>query len=245
MSGVRVSYSPLTILFSSAVERLTVNQLVPGSIPGRGVMKKIQIFPTPLHFFNISGTKEFLECKTDLESIASQWDKEARRYDVAVTTDDNLHEREPFTGLSKIILSKSKEVFDDLGLIRESEKVVCMWSNISIEANKHQMHLHANSYYSCVLYFNCPQPDPGVFGVRDPRPALLTTFFEYNKDNEFSKRAVEILPEEGLLIFFPSWLEHGVQNGIFSNPEEKRISLSANIMPVTNVTDYTHRYHYQ
>ena len=207
-------------------------------------MKKLEVFPTPLHFFDIGTTKEFLECKKNLEDIASQWDYKARPNDLSVTTDDNLHMQEPFIGLSKLILSKSKEVFDDLGLVRESEKVVCMWSNISRAENKHQMHLHANSYYSVVLYLNCPQPSPGNFGIKDPRPGLLTTFFEYENENCLSKRTIDILPEEGLLIFFPSWLEHGVQNGRFSN-KEKRISLSANIMPVTNVTDYTHQYDYQ
>lgn len=208
-------------------------------------MKKLDIFPTPLHFFNIGDTQEFLDCKKDLvEGVVSEWDEQARPYDLSVTTDDTLHLREPFIGLSKIILSKAKLVFDDLGLVRESEKVVCMWSNISIAESKHQLHLHANSYYSCVLYFSCPQPNPGFFGVKDPRPGLMTTYFEYEKDNQYSQRTIDILPEEGLLIFFPSWLEHGVQNGYFPK-EQKRISLSANIMPVVNITDYTNRYHYQ
>lgn len=199
-------------------------------------MKKLEIFPTPLHYFRIGDTESFLKCKHVLENINSS--------DSCYTTEDTLQSVYPFTELSEVILSHAKEVFDDFGLKRTNEKIVCMWANISKSYNRHNLHLHANSYYSAVLYFNCPKPNPGIIGFRDPRPGLLTTWWEYENPNRYYDRMVEIMPEEGLLIFFPSWLEHGVQDGEFSD-NERRISLSCNIMPESNIESYTHKYNYQ
>ena len=199
-------------------------------------MNRVEIFPTSIHYTNIGKETSFIKCKSLLDAIDTDED--------CFSTKDTLHLEEPFKDLSDTILHHAGKLFDNLGLKRDSEKVVCMWANISKAHNKHMLHMHPNSYYSAVVYFTCPQPNPGAFGIRDPRQALMTTWWEYDRSNEYSDRTKEIVPEEGLLLLFPSWLEHGVQSGNFSK-YERRVSLSCNIMPQCNIEDFTHRYHYQ
>lgn len=200
-------------------------------------MKKavVNLFPTPIHIFNYENHPALIKCKSELSGIFTD--------EQCITTSDDLHLNKPFAELSDIILQSAKEVFDEYKLVRDGEYITCMWANISDSTNKHMMHVHANSFWSGVLHLNCPQPNPGVIEFRDPRYASHMQFFEYEDQNTFSMRTAQIVPEDGMLILFPSWLEHGVQPGEFSK-YQRRISLSFNIMPKCNVSDFSHQYRY-
>jgi uncharacterized protein (TIGR02466 family) len=71
------------------------------------------------------------------------------------------------------------------------------------------------------MYLKCPK-DSGRLLLKDPRPAV---YF----NNSLIKNAGEeivIQPEEGLIVFFPGFLEHSVEQ---NNSNQTRISISFNI----------------
>jgi uncharacterized protein (TIGR02466 family) len=104
------------------------------------------------------------------------------------------------------------------------------------------LHPHSNSFFSGVLYCETPGIS-GNIGFKDPRPAAEVLYFDYADNSIFKERTVEIEPKKGRLVMFPSWLYHGTKSGFFSE-NENRISLSFNIMPVTEVTDFSKKINY-
>tara|TARA_B100000035_G_scaffold294474_1_gene284766 strand:- start:1971 stop:2570 length:600 start_codon:yes stop_codon:yes gene_type:complete len=195
---------------------------------------KIELFSTPIHVIQYENNPILDDCRDVLLKL-----------DYCVTRDD-LHLSSPFSNLADFLLKSVSKVFDDYKLIRDSEYITCMWANVSPSYNKHPIHLHANSFWSGVLYLNCPKPDSGWIEFKDPRQALLFQYFEYEQENEFSMRSAKMEPEDNKLILFPSWLEHGTMGGNFSESKnQKRISLSFNVMPRCNVKNYSNQYNFQ
>ena len=53
------------------------------------------------------------------------------------------------------------------------------------------------------------------------------TFANFKKQTSLSDRMIGIEPKTGLMLFFPSWLEHGVSKFI-NGTGDKRIGISFN-----------------
>lgn len=149
---------------------------------------------------------------------------------VAVTP-DNLHSRQEFSDLVKIIDREAREYFNlELGLDQDDLYLSCMWANVQIDGCRHHAHTHPNSFFSGVLYLEVPDGpdvDPGIIFFVDPRPAKLMQHADYKKYNVLSDRSYGFKPQMGLMLLFPSWLEHGTdvcKIGL----GKKRVSISFN-----------------
>ncbi len=197
------------------------------------VMHKELSFPTPIYIFdygNDSILKSPLNYVLNCDAVSSE---------TCRTTDDNLHLLPVFSELVEDLRSKIKVVFDDIKLKRSGENITCMWANVSSKLNRHNMHMHPNSFFSGVLYLNAPE-NCGNIGFKDPRIGSELLAFDFEEDSVFRHRTIEVEPVTGRLIFFPSWLYHGTRQGEF-NPPDERVSLSFNIMPITNIKDHTRK----
>ena len=194
-------------------------------------------FSTPLHIVDFENIEYFEDIIKTLWKIKE--DGKGFEDYFCWTSPDDLTESESFFPLMKTLDSEISDVFDSIGLVRDSHYFTCMWANISRPGNRHALHLHANSFYSGVLYINAPV-NCGNIGFKDPRPASEVLRFDFNQDSMFYERTIEIEPKTGRLILFPSWLYHGTKGGSFSE-EEERISLSFNIMPKAEIKDFTRR----
>jgi len=196
-------------------------------------MHKELVFSTPIYVFdygNSSILKSPLDYVLNCDAVSSE---------TCRTTDDNLHLLPVFSELVEDLKSKTKVVFDDIKLKRSGENITCMWANVSSKLNRHNMHMHPNSFFSGVLYLNAPE-NCGNIGFKDPRMASELLAFDFEEDSIFRHRTIEIEPVTGRLIFFPSWLYHGTRQGEF-NPPDERVSLSFNIMPIANIKDHTRK----
>jgi len=196
-------------------------------------MHKELVFSTPIYVFDY-GNDSILESPLDYVLNCDAVSSETCR-----TTDDNLHLLPVFYELVEDLKSKTKVVFDDIKLKRSGENITCMWANVSSKLNRHNMHMHPNSFFSGVLYLNAPE-NCGNIGFKDPRMASELLAFDFEEDSIFRHRTIEIEPVTGRLIFFPSWLYHGTRQGEF-NPPDERVSLSFNIMPIANIKDHTRK----
>lgn len=195
------------------------------------------IFPTPLYIIDFNDTSFCDETIVNLKWL--QDNNLGVGDDLCWTSIDTLHKRNEFQKIQSIILKEIEQVFNDVGLIRETQYISCMWANISKAINRHALHPHANSFFSGVIYLNTPI-NPGNIGFKDPRPAAEVLTFDYIESSIFSQRTIEIEPVKGRMIVFPSWLYHGTKRGFFPNDEE-RISLSFNILPKVKVQDFTRK----
>ena len=149
------------------------------------------------------------------------------------STRDNLNKSDDFIELYTLIDTEMSKYFNDyLGINSDDVHMTCMWATIQQSGAKHSTHIHPNSFYSGVIYLNIPEEEGVVAGnisFIDPRQAKNMWVADWKKEHGLTHRAWSIEPKTGLLILFPSWLEHGTDVYI-TNTNEHRISLSFNYM---------------
>jgi len=102
------------------------------------------------------------------------------------------------------------------------------WANVNQNGDYNTLHVHANSDWSVVYYVapGLPSPDTPTNGrieLRDPRP--LAAFA--HTPGFTSGQPMQIKPEAGLMLIFPSWIEHWVHP---FHGEGNRISIAVNVM---------------
>jgi hypothetical protein len=100
------------------------------------------------------------------------------------------------------------------------------WININGKGHHNRRHTHisTNIFLSGIYYVKVPQ-NSGRVRFYDPRGALIQSMPDhlyFNSGTEY----VFIEPQEGMIMFFPSWLEHDVEP---SKSDEDRISIAFNV----------------
>lgn len=103
-------------------------------------------------------------------------------------------------------------------------KLEAMWMNVLGLGDSNIVHKHAQSFISGVYYVNMPKlPGPGGAGgsikFRDPRPQ--TSVYD---DMEWMGMGAEVQvnPVEGMILLWPSWLEHYVEPIVPSSLDKDR-----------------------
>jgi uncharacterized protein (TIGR02466 family) len=195
------------------------------------------LFPTPIHLVQFTNLEFCARAKNAVYNIDHT--ERLSNDELHWCTPDDLHLRTEFTELKTIVMSEVSLYLDELGVIRDGEKMTCMWANVAKSKNRHAVHMHPNSFLSGVIYLSAPGV-AGNIGFKDPRPGAEILAFNYKEDSVFKYRTREVVPQEGLLVLFPSWLQHGTTRGNFEDSDD-RISLSFNILPTGNFTDYSRR----
>ena len=100
-----------------------------------------------------------------------------------------------------------------------------IWANANSKYAYDHVRNHANSMLSGVYYVKTVG-DCGDLFLIDPRKQAWVVQPDYSERTPINSQIHFISPEVGMLIMFPSWLEHGV-NQSFS--DDDRISISFNI----------------
>jgi uncharacterized protein (TIGR02466 family) len=131
---------------------------------------------------------------------------------------------------AKFISSISKNIntaMNDMNwdLTSQSIKITNMWSIINKEGAFNQKHHHSNSDISAAYYVSA-YDGCGDIVFYDPRPARVYKNPIAKIPNKLNATINSVRPENGLLVLFPSYLEHSV-NPNLSN--KKRVVISFNI----------------
>ncbi|MCP5384631.1 MAG: 2OG-Fe(II) oxygenase family protein [Altererythrobacter sp.] len=114
-----------------------------------------------------------------------------------------------------------------------------MWANVSGKGNANQYHYHPGSFWSAVAYVDDGydgDTDPTLGGelqLLDPRmPMVRMTAPDLRlRDGagQPQQNEISIRPESGMIVMFPSWLQHAVRP--FSGAGS-RISIAINLIAV-------------
>ena len=110
--------------------------------------------------------------------------------------------------------------------------ITTSWITENQEGKAMTMHNHRNCLFSGVLYFDtCVKEHPPLC-FRNPILEQLNSgwFIESKEDNPFTKLIYEAPYREGLMLFFPSYLQHFHQP--FKESSVSRKSLACNFFPV-------------
>lgn len=113
-----------------------------------------------------------------------------------------------------------------------------MWANISRTGHANQYHFHPGSFWSAVAYIDDGyggDSDPDLGGelqLLDPRmPMVRMTAPDLrmlDADGEVQATELSVRPKTGMIVLFPSWLQHAVRP--FAG-RGTRISVAINLVP--------------
>ncbi len=140
--------------------------------------------------------------------------------------DFELNDKEPQNFIS-FILPAIEQVMIDMNWEKQKQiaKINNMWAIINTGGAANLRHQHGNSTISGAYYVRAPR-NSGDIVFYDPRPAPVYSHPNVVEPNLLNTQINSINPKEGLLVLFPSYLDHSV-NENFSN--EERIVISFNI----------------
>lgn len=100
-----------------------------------------------------------------------------------------------------------------------------MWVNVMPKGAYHTMHIHPQSVISGTYYLQIPQGSSCI-KFEDPRwSSFMNSPRKKTKAQTYNQLFFEVLPKEGDLVFFESWLRHEVPQNKSKDP---RISISFN-----------------
>ena len=110
-------------------------------------------------------------------------------------------------------------------LDKQSVNINNLWAIINEKGAWNQKHHHSNSDLSAAYYVSAHE-NCGDIVFYDPRPAPVYKHPIPKSPNKLNATVNSIKPEAGMLVLFPSYLEHSV-NPNLSN--KKRVVISFNI----------------
>jgi len=140
--------------------------------------------------------------------------------------DFNLKNEQP----KKFVEAIKKNIntaLNDMGwdLNKQSVKIKNLWTIINEQGAWNQKHHHSNSDLSAAYYVGAHE-NCGDIVFYDPRPAPVHKHPIAKTPNKLNATVNSIKPEPGLLVLFPSYLEHSVNPNL---SDKKRIVISFNI----------------
>jgi len=140
--------------------------------------------------------------------------------------DFNLNEDAPKNFTEAIKLNINQALKDmNWDLEKQEVKITSMWAIINEKGAFNQRHHHGNSDLSAAYYVTA-EKNCGDIVFYDPRPAPVYRHPIAKSPNILNASVNSVQPEEGLLVLFPSYLEHSVNP---NNSNNKRIVISFNV----------------
>ena len=110
-------------------------------------------------------------------------------------------------------------------LERQAVKIKSLWAIINEKDAWNQKHHHSNSDLSAA-YYVAAHENCGDIVFYDPRPAPVHNHPISKSPNNINATVNSIKPEPGMLVLFPSYLEHSVNPNL---SDKKRIVISFNL----------------
>ena len=140
---------------------------------------------------------------------------------------EDLYSHEDFKEITQDIMFHSQQCFNALSVEEKySPEMTGLWGIINPPGARNNIHTHPLNYLSGVLYLKVPKNSGNIVFI-EPRPQAEV--FEPPRNLDLSAHlahTVQWEAKEKNLIFFPSWLQHEVQE---NNSNQDRIILSFNL----------------
>ena len=196
-------------------------------------MNREALFPTPVYYKDLPNS---VELNNYLFNHIKKWaattpTEQKTNSGTGWHSPTDMNTKEEYTPLTKELFKMAEDCNKDYG-IAPSLGLGNMWANINPPGAYNKTHTHPNSLWSGVYYIRVPK-DSGKFFIEDPRSGPQT-YMPRRLENlpKALWRVVAYEPKEGRMVFFPSWLPHGVD--INQNKEQGeaswRISVSFNFI---------------
>jgi len=180
-----------------------------------------QLFPEPVYFSKLERPLTNKEVK-----IIGRYKEKTHRGVGNITSDDTyVLENKALKNLKEDLNERVLDYFNEVVCTSNlvTPYITQSWINYTGINQFHHRHHHANSYVSGVFYIDVKK---GTDKLNFYRPATSSIRLEVAKHNAFNVEGLQYSVENGDVVLFPSFLEHGV--AIKKEPNT-RISLSFNV----------------
>lgn len=142
------------------------------------------------------------------------------------SNDFNLKDEAPNIFIQSLMSCINAALNDmDWDLDKQEVKITNMWAIINEKGAFNQKHHHGNSDISAAYYVRAYE-NCGDIAFYDPRPAPVFKHPIPKSPNLLNASVNSIKPEEGMLVLFPSYVEHSVNPNM---SDKKRIVISFNL----------------
>ena len=187
------------------------------------------IFSTPIwtsHLNEYQDVNKRMEEYIKKQMVLDSKGKKASNINGWHSENFNLKDEEVVFFINTISV-KIQKAMEDMGWDLKKNKIEIpnIWSIINKRGSSNAMHIHSNSYISAAYYVKAPEKC-GDIVFYDPRQSRLVRKPKISKLNNLNGEEVNIKPTDGLLVLFPSYLYHSVNENL-SN--EERIVISFNV----------------
>jgi uncharacterized protein (TIGR02466 family) len=129
-----------------------------------------------------------------------------------------------FIPIINSIIDRLRKIYLNYGIDKDPE-LANYWININKKYDYNITHNHPNSYFSAVLYLKVPKNSGNIVFER---PDDFTKFIFNDRITENSTGSYYIIPDNNLLLIFPSYLSHRVEQNLTEDTEDERISMAFN-----------------
>jgi uncharacterized protein (TIGR02466 family) len=141
-------------------------------------------------------------------------------------SDHDLHERDRFGEVVACISAAAECVLAYLKVGHQGFRITGCWANVNAPGAGHRFHSHPNNYLSGVYYVRT-HPGADSIAFLDPRPQTGIVRPPVTDLTAENTEQVVLTVTDGMLLMFPSWLQHGVDN---NRGDRIRVSLGFNVM---------------
>jgi uncharacterized protein (TIGR02466 family) len=140
-------------------------------------------------------------------------------------SEDYILEENGFSEIKDSLLELFSSIKNEIYIDDIKFLLISSWANVNRYGHYNINHVHSGSNWSCAYYVTETYGSPLYFS--DPRVRKSMDGSQYLLKNKCSDRLGPEKSMPGEVIFFPSWLEHGVTENSTDNP---RISISCNFV---------------
>jgi uncharacterized protein (TIGR02466 family) len=185
-------------------------------------MEVIEVFKVPI----LSKKLEVDNEKIVSESLRLKEKHKGRIFsNVGGWQSDSFIDNEFFSDLLNEVNNTCFDFSNSLGIMIEGKTEY--WININQYMHFNRPHIHPGSVFSAVYYAKYPN-NCGQIGFSNPADNIGYDWSNKVKSNNcYNSAEFNIIPQEGFLLVFPSWLEHYVSPN--ENKNEDRISIAFNV----------------
>ena len=187
----------------------------------------ISAFPTPIGITKVS--QEFCE---PLKKLKGQYQGEQ-------TEDSDFFVLDKLPDLKKKLI-KLFSNYINLKILHTPNQeytITTSWLTENTTGDPMLTHCHVNSYYSSIFYFDKVSKEHPPLSLGNPRARSEEGFWvKPLRITEFNCRSIEAPIEEGLIIFFPSYLYHSYPR--YEPTDVIRKSLACNYIPINQFGKY-------
>jgi uncharacterized protein (TIGR02466 family) len=184
-------------------------------------MKQASLFSTPVWVFDTDDNK--LANKEIIESIKNG----SLGPPVGVRRSNRIGRRYEFDIMKDVPKPITKYFIQCLKQVVKEDFLISIesWINLHEYGGYNISHIHPGYLISGVYYVQADL-GAGSLVLEDPRPQNRYAANHVFLKNLDERSSIEVVPEEGKLILFPSWLEHHVTE---NQSSKDRVAISINV----------------